>query len=116
MEGVAASFNNDCANLQPVLRLRGGGADAKRKEARKRKFAHLPIQESNDDEAAETAIREQDAESTVKKQKRKSKDDPEWPKPAAGAQELVEEQSSAQVPETKASEKSQRFIVFIGMY
>lgn len=117
MEGVGASFNNDCVNhLQPALCLRGGGADAKRKEARKRKFGHLPIQESHDDETTEVALGEQDAEPPVKKQKRKSKNDPGWPKPLPAPAGAAEEQSSAQVPETTASQKPQRFIVFIGMY
>lgn len=118
MERVEASVNNDRVNLsQRALRLRGGGADAKRKEARKRKFGHLPTQESHDNEPTRTATGEHNAEPPVKKQKRKSESDPERPLPApAEARDVEDEQNGAQAPETKTSEKPQRFIIFIGMH
>ena len=114
MEGVDANSNV----LQPVLRLRGGGADAKRKEARKRKFEHLPTQGPHDDGATGTVIEGENAEPPVKKQKKKLKSLSERPEPPslAEAQEALDEQSSVQAPETRSSEKSQRFIVFIGMH
>lgn len=114
-------FNNDCINLpQPALRLRGGGADAKRKEARKRKFGHHSTQGSHGDEATGTAIGEDDPEPLVKKQKKKtSKSESEGPEPlspSAEARDGVDEQSSAQSAGRENPEKTQRFIVFIGMH
>ena len=116
MEGVDANS----IVLQLVLRLRGGGADAKRKEARKRKFEHLLTHGPHDDDATGTMIEGENAESPVKKQKKKKKlkslsERPEAPPPAE-AQEVLDEQSNVQAPKTKSSEKSQRFIVFIGMH
>ena len=100
--------------------LRGGGADAKRKAARKRKFGHLPSQDSHGDEATGTAIGEHNAEPPVRKQKKKtSKSESGGPKPlpaSAEARDVVDEQSSAQSAEIENPEKSQRFIVFIGMH
>lgn len=114
-------FGHDCIDLpQPAMCLRGGGADAKRKEARKRKFGHLPNQHSHGDETTGTAIGEHDTEPPVKRQERKRlKSESEGPKPlpaSAEARDLVDEQSSAQSAERETFEKKQRFIIFIGMY
>ncbi|KAI4135865.1 MAG: hypothetical protein LQ347_000318 [Umbilicaria vellea] len=112
-------FGHDCIDLpQPAMCLRGGGADAKRKEARKRKFGHLPNQHSHGDETTGTAIGEHDTEPPVKRQERKRlKSESEGPKPlpaSAEARDLVDEQSSAQSAERETFEKKQRFIIFIG--
>ena len=95
--------------FQPVLCLRGGGADAKRKEARKRKFAT-----GQDEKAADLA---EGAESARKKARKRF--------PASSGEEVVpsEENDATELGAGKdakaesssiAQQRSQRFIVFIG--
>ncbi|KAL8794783.1 MAG: hypothetical protein Q9195_002737 [Heterodermia aff. obscurata] len=97
------------ATFQPVLCLRGGGADAKRKEARKRKFATGP-----DKKAANLT---EGAESSRKKARKQT--------PASPGAEVVpsSKNNATEVGPVKDAEaestsivqqRSQRFIVFVG--
>lgn len=125
---------------EPTLRLRGGGADTKRKEARKRKFATQPApatrstqnpSEQAGSKGAETADPSPPAAQPSKKRKRTQKNEDE---PSAtnggddskGATPIAAADNEAETPpgdgnatptaadaET-AEAKSQRFIVFIG--
>ena len=99
----------EAAAFQPVLCLRGGGADAKRKEARKRKFAT-----GQDGKAANLT---EGAESERKKARKQNSalsggevDPPsKYDATEIGAVMDAEAESSG-----IAQHRSQRFIVFIG--
>lgn len=102
-----------CENsvFQPLLRLRGGGADKKRKEARKRNFANLHVDEATDST--------EEAEPSARKRRKQDLPDPEYKE----AVPFSEKNSAGDEPVIKnvdtengdmAQCKSQRFIVFIG--
>ena len=97
----------------PVLGLRGGGADAKRKEARKRKFGNPP------DSTVDAAKEDNGTERRSKKPRAQEvPDDDTKPVPLLDTEVAVvalESQTfSDGLGERTTSEKSQRFIVFIG--
>ena len=104
---------------QPVLCLRGGGADKKRKEARKRKFANLQSDDENTP-LANRSRREPDVqtEPVAKKQRTQASSTPEdieaWSASEAdpGGKEEVED---VNVENGDSQQNRQRFIVFIGM-
>ena len=100
----------EVAAFQPVLCLRGGGADAKRKEARKRKFAN-----GQDGKAA--PLLTEGVESARKKARKQT--------PTSSGEEVVptSEKDATEARAVKEAEaesssiaqrRSQRFIVFIG--
>lgn len=92
---------------QPMLRLRGGGADKNRKEARKRKFA--PQQGEGRPSSSEYA------EPSAKKQRKQPSPSSGDEHATSGAElgsEAVNENGADSNPVTQ--QKSQRFIVFIG--
>ena len=120
---------------QPFLCLRGGGADQKRKEDRKRKFAQL--QDDQRKASTEPESRKEDAsteQGARKKIKRASKSPQETkPRAIADAKQERNEAESDEKPEStpvvkiepdgdKAEkeddqpQKAQRFIVFIGTF
>lgn len=119
--------------VEPILRLRGGGADAKRKEVRKRKFGQTQPQVSSTQsagrqsgtEVVETEDSKKSEQQPKKKQKKHKKalaaqnDDDVKPDPETPATEEGEDLENAEVAEaadaeTAAASKPQRFIVFIG--
>lgn len=125
---------------EPTLHLRGGGADTKRKEARKRKFATQPApatrstqnaSEQAGSKGAETADPSPPAAQPSKKRKRtpKNEDEPSAtngdddskgapPVPAADDEAEATPSDGDAMPAAADAEtaeaKSQRFIVFIG--
>lgn len=118
----------------PILRLRGGGADAKRKEARKRKFGQSQLQEpsikspeqQSGGESAEIADKSTLEQPPEKKKKKhntqlavKTDDD------GRAESEVVEADAGKGAENTDGGEaadaetaagKPQRFIVFIGTH
>ena len=96
----------------PTLRLRGGGADQKRKEARKRKFAQDVSQPQL---VAETGLQCLGVDGpSEKKQKQASvlpEHDPKTDTRPVSNGETIDQSSTVQ----NESSKSQRLIVFIGM-
>ena len=112
-----------------VLFLRGGGADAKRREARRRKFAHLQKnfprgrpQEGKDVADPGISVDEERDSSTTKVSKRR-KLSSSVGQSEESAQNLSESGSGEHIDvdasEDKSKEKSaktQRFICFVGQY
>ena len=104
-------YSDDGApTFRPVLCLRGGGADAKRKEARKRKFAT-----SQDEKAADPT----EGAEPARKKARKLFPIP----PGEGVVSPSKNDAATEVGAVKdtmaesssiAQQRSQRFIVFIG--
>ena len=100
----------EVAAFQPALCLRGGGADAKRKEARKRKFATgqdgkaAPLLTEGAESARKKALKQTSASSGEDVVPASEKDATE----ARAVKEAEVESSST------AQQRSQRFIVFIG--
>lgn len=92
--------------LQPILRLRGGGADKRRKEARKRKFAPQGEERANSSESVEPPVKKQ------RKQPSPSSGDEHTASGAELELEAVNENDADS--STVTQNKPQRFIVFIG--
>jgi preprotein translocase subunit SecD len=114
---------------EPTLRLRGGGADAKRKEARKRKFAQTEPRVSsttNPEQQSESAGAEKTdpnvSKQQTKKRKRTHAKDPSTTNnvdskaaPTNPEADDTEAPVDGAVPDAATAEaKPQRFIVFIG--
>ncbi|KAL9116313.1 MAG: hypothetical protein Q9187_007162 [Circinaria calcarea] len=104
---------------QPVLCLRGGGADAKRREDRKRKFAHL--QKSSNTVKLAGDVCEAELESGPNSKKKKSRIETKTGSPAVQfgieaqceGNERIQDREASEV-QVKRSNKSQRFICFVG--
>lgn len=121
-------------STQPILRLRGGGADQKRKQVRKRKFEQLRHDHPTASLIGESNIIDGPSEQQTQKRRKQASNSPSGSKatavsktdradeaqaeeqpvrmPAVGVEpdgHEVEDGSSRQPP------KSQRFIVFIGI-
>lgn len=101
---------------QPVLGLRGGGADQKRKEARKRKFAHLQSDEGTTSVAIQSRSEPNvHAEPVVKKRQTQASSSPgdvQLPPTLEAGKDGV---NRINAETGSPQQKLQRFIVFIGM-
>lgn len=98
----------EVAAFQPVLCLRGGGADAKRREARKRKFA------TGQDEKAAQELTEESVRKKVRKQTSASFGEEVVPPSEKDTAEVRTVKDAEPESSRIASQRSQRFIVFIG--
>ena len=92
----------------PVLSLRGGGADIKRKEARKRKFAHLYV-ETNAQPVTNTSALQDTFSKTASKKLKKDE-----PAPTASNEKKLKGVNEDTDSVNPVRNKSQRFICFIG--
>lgn len=104
---------------QPVLCLRGGAADAKRKEARKRKFSHL--QGSPRTNEFNEVLSDVGVETKSRSRKKKSKAENENGSPAVPSMTKVQCGKAKEDKDLVASEievavpdKARRFICFVG--
>lgn len=108
--------NASCSNL-PILRLRGGGADHKRKEARKRKFG----QETGGPQpqpVAEMGPQGLGLETPPMKKQKRTKPPPQSSDLASvtGPEQVTDgERTDRYSGVQSVPPKSQRFIVFIGI-
>jgi hypothetical protein len=116
-------------STQPILRLRGGGADQKRKEARKRKFEQLRHEHPIASLIGEAKTIDGPSEQQAQKRRKQAPDSSSSSEAAAvpeinRADEAQAEEQSMPLPEPDGHEaeegnsgppKSQRFIVFIGI-
>lgn len=104
---------------QSTLCLRGGGADEKRKAARKRKFANLQSEESKTKTIERQSLQKSDApaEPTAKKQRTQASSPPRDAEPQATSKVDSEDTGEAKDiggESDSVQQKSRRFIVFIG--
>ena len=103
----------------PILCLRGGGADLKRKAARKRKFSHL--QEPSSANELNGGVRDDGADSEPRSRKKKSKAENKNGSPGVSPRTEVQHgrdegdnDQAASTIEVAVPNKSQRFICFVG--
>lgn len=104
---------------QPVLCLRGGGADAKRREDRKRKFAHL--QESSNTIKYTGDVFEAELKRRPSSNEKNSKIETKTGFPAVKlgievqceGNDTIQDRVASEV-QVRLSNKSQRFICFVG--
>ena len=104
----------------PTLGLRGGGADAKRKAARKRKFAHLQHDSNPQLDSEHPDILEDDSKSPSKKAKGDLEPPPASP-PAPQSEKATESSATEQKileesPNDDQPSPRQRFICFVGTF
>jgi len=117
-------------NTQPILRLRGGGADQKRKEARKRKFEQLRNDHPMASLTGEAKTIDGPSEQQAQKRRKQAPNPSSSSEATAGpeinrADEAHAEEQLVTLPEQDGHEaeevnsgqppKPQRFIVFIGI-
>ena len=122
MDGRNSRIADRLVNLysQPILRLRGGGADEKRKAARKRKFANPQSEKSRTKKNERQSLQEFDvqAEPIAKKQRTQASSPPRDAEPQANSTIDAEDTGDAKDinrESDRVQRRSQRFIVFIGM-
>lgn len=121
-------------STQPILRLRGGGADQRRKEVRKRKFEQLHHHHPTASLIGESNTLDGPSEQQTQRRRKQASNLPSSSKATAGpkvdrADEAQAEEQLLRMPAVEVEEdgreaedgssrqppKPQRFIVFIGI-